>query len=137
MISVSLAQELRAAGLNWRPVERDCFALPGHDLDGQVFVVNPLPALVQQHQGQPMVTFHGSVEWALDYILLSEVLWLPSESQLRMEIEARLLPGAALRLERTVSGYECTITLNGGPAGFSGPDPETAYGLALRALLTM
>src|SRR5690349_20229284 len=86
MIDIDLARRLKHAGLEWWPTERDFFAIPDHQLEGQVFVVGQLPALVQMFSGQPTITFHGSIEWALDYILLTEALWLPTETQLREQL---------------------------------------------------
>jgi hypothetical protein len=127
MIGLDLAMRLREAGLAWRPVERDIFALPGHAMDDQVFVVSPVPALVQLYNGHPVVAFQASAEWALDYVMLSEVVWMPSEHQLRETLAATLAPGAELRLTRVDGGYICAA----GPTSYEGPDAETAYGLAL------
>ena len=51
MISLELARELRDAGLAWQPAERDAFGLPDRDMDEQVFVVSPLPALIRMSSG--------------------------------------------------------------------------------------
>jgi hypothetical protein len=135
MISYELAWQLRDAGLEWRPVERDIFALPGRELDGQVFVVSSLSALIQMYNGYPVVAFQGTAEWALDYVMLTEVLWLPQEHQLREALELLLAPGASLSLSRTPAGYRCEIGLAGEPRAFSGPDADSAYGQALLAAL--
>jgi len=135
MISYELAWQLRDAGLQWQPVERDLFALPGRELDGHVFVVSALPALVQLYNGHPVVAFQASAEWALDYVMLTEALWLPQEHQLRAALEARIAPDAPLALERTPAGYRCAIALAGAPRSFEGPDAASAYGQALLAAL--
>lgn len=135
MISYELAWQLRDAGLEWRPAERDMFAMPGGDLEGQVFVVSALPALVQLYNGHPVIAFQGSAEWALDYVMLTEALWLPQEHQLRETLVARLGPDAPLSLARTPSGYRCDISLAGAPQAFDGPDAESAYARALLAAL--
>src|SRR5262245_6765304 len=109
MISIDLAQRLKGAGLPWQPAERDFFVIPDHNLDGQVFVVSQLPSFVQMLGGEPTVTFHGSIEWALDYVLLAEVVWLPSETQLRQALADMIGPDAPLRLDRTALGYRCQI----------------------------
>ena len=83
MISSELALRLKRAGLEWRPAERDFFMMPEHNLDEQIFVVSALPALVQNFHSEMSITFHGSIEWALDYVLLSEAVWLPTETQMR------------------------------------------------------
>ncbi|HMQ30608.1 MAG TPA: hypothetical protein PKD53_07750 [Chloroflexaceae bacterium] len=131
MISLNLAMRLRDAGLAWRPAERDAFGLPGRGMDEQVFVVSPVPALVQRYNGHPVVAFQASAEWALDYVMLAEAVWLPEEGQLREALAEALPPGEELRLTRVDGGYICAA----GPASFEGPDAATAYGLALLAAL--
>ena len=41
-----------------------------------------------------MVTFHGTPEWALDYVYLGEAVWLPEEGQLRELLHQRLTQDA-------------------------------------------
>lgn len=135
MISLTLARQLRDAGLEWRPSERDFFALPDRQMDHQIFVVNHLPALIQWWSGEWNVTFHGSSEWALDHILLAEAVWLPTESQLREALEQHVPVGAQLLLERTSRGYRCRVDLGTGARDFDAPEAETAYGLALLHVL--
>jgi hypothetical protein len=135
MISLELAQQLHDAGLWWQPAERDTFALPDRDMDDQVFVVSPLPAILQRLNGEPVVAFQASAEWALDYVLLADVIWLPSEAQLRERLSAVLGPGSPLRLDRSDVGYSCTIGLEGARASFDHEDAAGAYGQALLALL--
>lgn len=135
MISLELAQQLRDAGLDWLPAERDLFALPGRGMDDQLFVVTPLPAIVQRVNGYPVVAFQASAEWALDYVMLAEALWMPSETQLREALVGELPDGAALRLERTADGYRCVVGAGEGTHPFVGSDAATAYGRALLALL--
>jgi len=135
MISLELARQLRDAGLVWQPAERDTFALPDRDMDEQVFVVSPLPALVQRVNGYPVVAFQASAEWALDYVMLAEAIWLPSEAQLRERLDAALGPGSPLRLDRSDAGYSCTIGIDGARVSFSGPNAAIAYGQALLAVL--
>jgi hypothetical protein len=135
MISLELAQQLRDAGLAWQPAERDFFVLPGREMDTQVFVVSQLPAMVQSYNGHPVVTFHASVEWALDYVYLGEALWLPDECQLRGALVARLPRHTPLSLEWDGEGYRCTVELAGQPQAFAARDAETAYARALLAAL--
>ncbi len=135
MISLESAQALRAAGLMWRPTERDMFALPDRDMDHQIFVISVLPAQLQLLNGQPAVAFLASAEWALDYVLLGEVVWLPNEAQLRDALAAQLAPEATLTLSRRVAGYSCTVEIGGSDQSFDGPDAETAYAMALLAAL--
>ncbi len=135
MISLELAQQLQDAGLAWRPAERDSFVLPGRGMDEQIFVVSPVPAIVQLYNGQPVVAFQASAEWALDYVMLAEALWLPDEGQLRAALADAVAPEAELRLERVAGGYSCTVGLAGAATRFDGPDAATAMGRALLAAL--
>lgn len=120
MLSVSTAQKLKEAGLTWQPNLHDFFTIPDSDLAERVFVLSDVFAYMSILQGLPAVTFHGSMEWALDYIWESEVVWLPTEAQLREAIEKRLLtdPQASVSLQSTRDGYLCQLTL---------PDSETAH----------
>jgi hypothetical protein len=135
MIDIELAHRLKRAGLEWRPAERDCFVVPDRGMDDQIFVVNRLTTLIQSYQGQPMVTFHGVSEWALDDVLLTEVIWLPSESQLRETLAERIGPDAPLRLDRIAHGYRCQIAEADRLREFEADQAEGAYALALLALL--
>lgn len=135
MISVELARQLQQAGLKWQPAERDTFALPDRQMDSQVFVITAQPALIQLLNGNPVATFHGSTEWALDYILLAEVIWLPSETQLREALVRELGDDAPLRLDRTADGYRCQFARADAMDETTAPDAETAYGLALLSVL--
>ena len=135
MIEIELARRLKRAGLGWRPAERDCFAIPDRGMDDQIFVVNRLTTLIQSYQGQPTVTFHGTSEWALDDVLLAEVIWLPSESQLREAIAARIGASAPLRLDRTQRGYRCQFAVGDRLLEFDAVQAEDAYALGLLALL--
>jgi len=135
MIDLALAQRLKQAGLQWLPAERDFFAIPDRQMDGQIFVVSQLTALVQLINGQPAITFHGTSEWALDFVLLVDTLWLPSESQLREAIMFLLGPHALLRLERAEVGYRCEIAHGERMHDFVASGAEDAYAAALIYLL--
>ncbi len=135
MISIDLARQLKLAGLEWRPTECDFFAIPDHQLDDQVFVVSPLPALVQPLHGLPTVTFHGSIEWALDYVLLVDVVWLPNETQLREAIDRFANADAPLQLERHPSHYLCRLTYANRTLVFEAATGEDAYATALLYIL--
>ena len=135
MISSELAQRLKSAGLEWQPAERDFFMMPEHNLEGQVFVVSALPALVQNFRGEMSITFHGSIEWALDYVVLSEAVWLPTETQLRTALAQAIGDEAPLRLDRTQAGYRLQIALDADLPEFEAKDAEDAYALALLHVL--
>lgn len=135
MISSELALRLKQAGLAWQPVERDFFMMPEHNLDEQVFVVSALPALVQNFHSEMSITFHGSIEWALDYVLLSEAVWLPAETQMRALLSDAIGVDAPLRLDRTAVGYRVQIASDADLLDFDASDAENAYALALLHVL--
>jgi hypothetical protein len=135
MINIELARRLKRAGLEWRPVERDCFVIPDRGMDDQIFVVNNLTTMIQSYKGEPTVTFHGTSEWALDNVWLTEVIWLPSESQLRERLASQIGPDAPLRLDRIAQGYRCIIAEADHLREFDSASAEDAYALALLALL--
>ena len=135
MISSELALRLKRAGLEWRPAERDFFMMPEHNLDEQIFVVSALPALVQNFHREMSITFHGSIEWALDYVLLSEAVWLPAETQMRRLLADAIGVDAPLRLDRTAAGYRVQIASGPDLLEFDAADAENAYALALLHVL--
>ena len=135
MISTELAKRLKSAGLEWQPSERDFFMMPEHNLDEHIFVVSALPALVQNLHGEMSITFHGSIEWALDYVLLSEAVWLPAETQMRALLADAIGVDAPLRLDRTAAGYRLQIALGADLLDFDAADAEDAYALALLHVL--
>ncbi|MGC9522549.1 MAG: pilus assembly protein CpaE [Anaerolineae bacterium] len=137
MISLETARELKGAGLTWKPKERDAFVIPDRDLDDNIFVITNMAIQVRKLKGFPAVMFQGAFEWALDYIWLSEVVWLPRESQLREQIANRL--GAystpSLRLTSTQGAYVCEIAHRQRYHTFAGADASAAYAQALLYLL--
>jgi hypothetical protein len=135
MISDELASALKQNGLQWHPAERDFFMMPDRNMDGQVFVVSPLPALVQSFSGEWTITFHGAIEWALDSVVMSEAVWLPTETQLR-ELLARVVgDDAPLRLDRLQSGYRLQIGIGADVLEFEATTADDAYGRALLHVL--
>jgi hypothetical protein len=137
MISLSMARQLKDAGLTWIPAMHDYFAVPDRGLDDHIFVINDIMAYVEIRNNLPMVTFHGSAEWALDYLLTSDVIWLPKEDQLRMTV-MRLLSteqGPALLLASTGDGYRLEIQQQGDRFAFEAPEASEAYAAALLYLL--
>ena len=131
MLSIQLAKDLRRAGLSWTPTLFDFFHIPDRNLDDQRFVIADLSTDLQVlADGIGAITFNGAVEWSLDYILTQDVVWLPTETQLRERL------GDALSgLERRDSGYRVTMALSGGAKTFDGPSASDAYGRALLWIL--
>lgn len=131
MITVNLAAQLRAAGLAWTPQWGDTFHVPDRELDDRFFLISDMSTDVTHLvDGIAAITFNGSVEWSLDYILSQEVVWMPSESQLRQRVEPVLE-----RLDRNDDGYTCVLRVAGETVEFTAVSAEAAYGLALLQLL--
>lgn len=125
MIGVQVAQQLREAGLAWKPEPGDRFTIPGHDLDDEVFVLSNMTIEVYQVPQGRVIGFNGTTEWALDDVGIEEALWLPREDQLR-----ELLGGTFASLRRTPEGF--VVETSG---TYTAPTAEEAYAAALLALL--
>jgi hypothetical protein len=126
VIGVQLAQQLREAGLTWKPAPGDRFAIPDRDLDEDVFVLSNMTIEVYTLPEGRVIGFNGTTEWAMDDVELDEALWLPREDQLR-----ELLGGTLRALRRTDAGWDVDITLLGEARTFTAPAPEGAYAAAL------
>jgi hypothetical protein len=137
MISLSTARELKNAGLSWIPAMHDHFVVPDRGMDDHIFVINDIMAYVEIRNSLPMVTFHGTAEWALDYLLTSEVIWLPKEDQLRMAIMRQISTEnqPALVLSSTGDGYRLVIQAKGQKYSFEAAEASEAYAAALLYLL--
>jgi len=139
MIPLPLALELKNAGLKWIPDLNDFFAIPDSDLDDRIFVMADMMTAPTTLKGFPAITFHGTSEWALDYILMQEVVWPPTEEQLRQELVILLdqLNGKTeltLKLEEN-GRYACHISFHNTPLTFTTPTAGEAYGQALLHIL--
>ena len=137
MLALTLANSLKQAGLVWRAGVNDFFAIPDRGMDDRVFVLSDLMANLEILRGWPAVTFHGTSEWALDYILTAEVVWLPREDQLRQAILDTLpdeLP-RSLQLSFAGQSYRCTLVVEGETVVVDAPSAAAAYGQVLLRLL--
>ena len=130
MIGVQLAQQLKDAGLGWKPAAGDRFAIPDRDLDDEVFVLSTMTIEVYDVPNGPVIGFNGTTEWALDDVELDETIWLPREDQLR-----DLLGGTFRSLVRSSAGYDVRMELLGEERTFTAPGAEEAYAAALLHLL--
>jgi hypothetical protein len=84
VITRDLASQLRDAGLVWTPRKGDRFAVPDRDLDDEVFVISDMVIEnLRLPQGQQLLAFNGTTEWALDSLEAADAVWLPREDQLR------------------------------------------------------
>jgi hypothetical protein len=128
---------LKEANLDWTPGLHDFFAIPDRGFDDKVFVISDVFVNVERLRGYPSATFQGGVEWALDHILISELIWLPTEAQLRGELEQRLKikeqPG--VRLTTAPGLYVCELREQGQWLRFEALDASEAYAGALLHML--
>ena len=126
MLSVHLAKRLRAAGLPWAPARGDRFVVPDRGMDDEVFVLSDMTVELHDMPYGRVVGFNGTVEWSLDSVRIGEVLWLPSEGQLRDRLGEDFD-----RLERGADGFSVVV----GEQRFSHADAECAYAEAVLTLL--
>jgi hypothetical protein len=130
VIDVQLAQQLKEAGLVWKPAAGDRFAIPDRDLDEQVFVLSNMTIEVYQVPEGRVIGFNGTTEWALDDVEIEEALWLPREDQLR-----ELLGGTFRALRATDAEFDVQTVLLGEERSFTASTAEQAYAAALLHLL--
>ncbi|MAU02108.1 MAG: pilus assembly protein CpaE [Anaerolineaceae bacterium] len=137
MITLALARKLKEAGLVWHTSVHDFFAIPDRDMDNRVFVLSDMMVTMELLRGWPAVVFHGTAEWASDYLLTHEAVWLPTESQLREQLEEELAGrnGRFHQLVRTEDSYSCELVLANNPLRFAAESASEAYGQALLHLL--
>jgi hypothetical protein len=132
VISVELAQRLQAAGLQWEPRLHDFFMIPDTHFSDRKFVITDVQAELALYRGTPMVTFHGALEWALDHVQQQDVVWLPTETQLREALADRV---DNFTLERNPAGYTCTLVLADQTLAYTAESGGDAYAEALLFLL--
>lgn len=130
MISFDLAMRLRDAGLAWVPANGDRFYIPDRGMDHQVFSISEMTVGVDDSVGGRQIRFNGAVEWALDAIQQREVVWLPSETQLRDRL------GDSFRsLASEDGGFVCEVVFGADELTYRAGSPEDAYGSALLHLV--
>jgi len=127
MVPLELAGKLREAGLPWKPLPGDWFAVPDRGMDDDFFVLSDMTIQVYDVPEGSLIGFNGTTEWALDDMDKDEAVWLPREDQLR-----DLLGAAFLALTRTAEGVHEVTTVDG---GFRADTAAEAYGYALLHLL--
>jgi hypothetical protein len=137
MINLELARKLKQNGLQWKPTLHDFFAIPDRGMDQRVFVISDMLANIEKLLGSQVVAFQGASEWALDYLVTSEAVWIPNDDQLRQNILERLPAGedTMLGLNCTPSGCTCRLPHQGKSLDFPGETAGQSYGLALLHLL--
>jgi hypothetical protein len=125
-----MAQQLKEAGLTWKPAAGDRFAIPDRELDDEVFVLSHMTIEVYNMPEGRIIGFNGTTEWALDDVEIEETIWIPREDQLR-----ELLGRTFRALRRTEDGYEVETDLLGETRAFAAAEAEGAYASALLHLL--
>lgn len=127
MISRDLAARLRPH-LSWTPKNADQFFIPVGEISDSTFTVSDMVVELVVRDGESRFHFNGTVEWALDSVESSDVIWLPREEQLR-----DLLGEYFLSLDSSGDGF--VVTVNGpGRAHHTAAEGEAADAYA-RALL--
>jgi hypothetical protein len=134
MISLPMALRLKQAGLQWNPKLHDFFAIPERGMDARVFVISDLQANIEKLFGSEVVAFQGASEWALDYLITSEAVWMPREDQMREALITRL-PEPRLSIDFSSQGCHLEIQSGQVKIAFNAPSVEDAYVLALLQLL--
>ncbi len=137
MLSLSTAKQLKEAGLTWTPALHDFFAIPERGFNDKVFVISDVFVNVEPLRGHLSATFQGSVEWALDHIVIEELVWLPTEEQLRDELESRRTtePRPELKMISSPDGYMCEFWVRDQHLCFEAPSASEAYAAALLQIL--
>jgi hypothetical protein len=127
MISRELAAAL-APYLTWTPANGDRFYVPRPEIAESEFVVADMVVELVTQKGESRFHFNGTVEWALDSVESSGVVWLPREDQLR-----ELLGDYFLSLDSSAGGFVVTVS-GPGRAHHTEPEPDAANAYA-RAVL--
>ena len=110
----------------------DRFHIPDRDFGDQVWSISEM-VIEPRHNilGERELAFNGTVEWALDSIVKRDVVWVPTEGQLREP-----LGDDFIALYRDDDGsHACVIRLDETPTTFRGDTAPNAYGKALLATL--
>ena len=126
MISRELAERL-GPQLTWQPANGDRFYIPQPEIAESVFTVSDMVVELVNRDGESRFHFNGTVEWALDSVESSAVVWLPREDQLR-----ELVGPYFLSLDGSSAGFVVTVS---GPGRAFHTDAQSeaadAYALAL------
>lgn len=134
-LSLQTSLKLKNAGLEWTPTTHDFFAIPDVDMDDKLFAMSDMTVSMEVLHGYHAITFNGAVEWALDFVFKADAVWLPTETQLREMILARMGDKPSLMLQTSIGGYVVTMTRGGQKAIFEGITAEEAYAATLLSLL--
>lgn len=134
MINLSLALELRDAGLEWRPEAGDRFVVTSTEMIDDLFHLADMVVEARQVDTGTIFSFNGTTEWALDSVPQENTVWLPHEAQLRSALGDDFI--ALERVGTDTRRFRVTARLGGSEESFVDSQPENAYGQALLARLT-
>jgi hypothetical protein len=134
MISFPMARRLKQAGLKWTPRLHDFFAVPERGMDTKIFVISDLQANIEKLFGSEVVAFQGASEWALDYLITSEAVWMPREEQLREVLLASSLE-TSLHLDCTTEGCHLDVRSGAVEMSLDAQQVGDAYAQALLHIL--
>lgn len=133
LVPTDLARRLKMLGLVWNPKLGDRFMVPDRNLDDHVFALSDMVVEMRNSiGGLPELAFNGTVEWALDSIMTTEVVWLPTEADIRVA-----LGDAFIALYAEDPGYVCVARVDDDPRSFPASTAAEAYARALAELLDM
>lgn len=129
MIDLTLALELRDAGLAWKPAPGDRFVITTAEMVDELFFLADMVIEPRHLESGTILTFNGTTEWALDSVDQDKTLWLPNEGQLRAAL------GTRFRSLRCDDAFEVSALVGDAWQRFRDRDAENAYGHALLAAL--
>ena len=111
----------------------DFFAIPDRGMDNRIFVISDILTNIELFMGAQVVEFQGASEWALDYLVTSEVVWMPTEEQLRVKLGSYLAEESqpAVFLTCRPGWCRCKIVYRGQALVFEAAEASDAYGEAL------
>jgi hypothetical protein len=129
MISSDTARKLKAAGVVWTPSLHDFFMIPERGMDERIFVISDMLVTVDTLRGELLIMFQGASEWALDSLLTRESVWLPTEEQLRLLLEAMFIHSGIpeIVLSSRIGGCTCTCEVSGERYRFESQSASEAY----------
>ena len=117
--------------LTWTPANGDRFYIPRPEIAESEFLVSDMVVELVTQKGESRFHFNGTVEWALDSVESSGVVWLPREDQLR-----ELLGRYFLSLDSSAGGFVVTVS-GPGRAYHTEPEPDAADAYARAALYVL
>ena len=133
MLNLTLALELRDAGLSWHPKAGDRFMVTNVEMVDDLFHLADMVIEARRLGTGTVFAFNGTTEWALDSVEQDEVVWLPREDQLRAAL------GDSFRALHRQQDGSFTVTVrseDGAERSVPAPRAEDALAGALLIHLT-